>query len=220
MAETQNTGKNKKTALNIAIVLIVLIIIAGTIGYLASKENNKEDASRLNQLYESLKSKDSYSFETTLNDDNKMYYATKEDKAYINTIYHGDESKFIIRDGNTYLIIDDRKTYYTYNNNQTNLNKIELEFNSIKNLEHITGKEKIENKTYQYEEYDVLTTFAMMNASNIGETEKIKTRFYFKGDNLVYIKTIIGQKEELLKADISYNIDEKLFEIPSNYKEN
>ena len=220
MTETQNTGKKKKIVLNIAIVIFVLIIIAGLIGYFASKENNKEDVARLNQLYESFKSKNSYSFTTTLDDDNKMYYATKEDKTYINTIYKGNESKFIIRDGNTYLIKDDRETYYTYNNNETDLKKIEVELNSIKNLVSNKGTEKIENKAYQYEEYEVLTTFSMMDTSDIGETEKVKTRFYFKGDNLVYIKTIVGQKEELLKVDISYNIDEKLFEIPSNYKEN
>ena len=219
MSETQNTGKKKKIVVNIAIVIIVLIIIAGLIGYFASKGNNKEDVARLNELYESFKSKDSYSFTTTLDNDNKMYYATKEDKTYINTIYQGNESKFIIREGNTYLVKDDRKTYYTYNNNETDLKKIEVELNSIKNLEANKGNEKVENKTYQYEEYDVLTTFAMMDTSEIGETEKVKTRFYFKGDNLVYIKTIIGQKEELLKVDISYNIDEKLFEIPSEYQE-
>ena len=59
----------------------------------------------------------------------------------------------------------------------------------------------------------------MMDTSEISGNEEVKTRFYFEGDKLAYIKTIIGGKQELLKVDISYNIDNKLFEIPSNYEE-
>ena len=220
MAEIQNTGKKKKIVLNIAIVFIMLIIIAVLIGKFVLKENNKEEVPRLNQLYEFLNSKDSYSFITTLDNKNKMYYATQENKAYINTIYKGTESELIIKDGNTYLILDDMKTYYTYKNNETDLNKIQTELKIIKDLEHETGTEKIDNKTYKYEEYKVLTSFAMMDISNFEENQETKTRFYFEGNNLVYIKTIIGEKQELLKVEVSDDIDNKIFEIPSNYKEN
>ena len=50
------------------------------------------------------------------------------------------------------------------------------------------------------------------------DEEKAKTRFYFEGDQLVYIKTIIEDEQELLKVDISNQVDEKLFEIPSDYE--
>lgn len=220
MSKTENLGKKKKTVLNITIVLIMLIIIAVLIGKFVLKESNKEDVSRLNQIYESFNSKDSYSFTTTLDNKNKMYYATQENKAYINTIYKGTESELIIKDGNTYLILDDMKTYYTYKNNETDLNKIQTELKIIKDLEHETGTEKIDNKTYKYEEYKVLTSFAMMDISNFEENQETKTRFYFEGNNLVYIKTIIGEKQELLKVEVSDDIDNKIFEIPSNYKEN
>ena len=217
MDDTQGTGKKKKIMLISVIVFILVILIAGLIWYFVSKE--KEDILRLNQFYETLKAKDSYGFTTTLDDNNKMYYATKDKKAYINTVYNGTESEFIIRDGNSYLIMDDVKSYYMYNNNETDLNKIEEELKNIKDLEHKNGKEKIENKTYLYEEYEVLTTFTMMDTSEIKENEEVKTRFYFNGDKLEYIKTIIGEKQEVLKIDVSYNIDNKLFEIPSNYSE-
>ena len=59
----------------------------------------------------------------------------------------------------------------------------------------------------------------MMDTTEIKENEEVKTRFYFKGDKLAYIKTIIGEKQELLKVDISYDVDNNLFEIPSDYKE-
>ena len=96
---------------------------------------------------------------------------------------------------------------------------IESELEELKEIEHENGKEKIKNKTYSYEEYDSITTFCMMDTSDLEEDQEVKTRFYFDGDKLVYIKTIIGDKQELLKVDISDNVDNNLFEIPSDYKE-
>ena len=219
MSEMQDTGNKKRIVLISVIAIVVVILIAGLMWYFISKEKSEEDILRLNQLYETLQSKNSYSFTTTLNDNNKMYYATLENKAYIDTIYKGIESKFIIKEGNSYLLMDDAKTYYTYQNNETDLNKVELELKNIKELEHEKGDEKIENRTYKYEEYKTLTTFTMMDTSEIKENEEVKTRFYFNGDKLAYIKTIIGEKQELLKVDISYDVDNNLFEIPSDYKE-
>ena len=63
----------------------------------------------------------------------------------------------------------------------------------------------------------------MFMISNTVETneEDIKTRFYFdKEDNLVYIQTIKGAKQELLKVNIQKEVDDSIFEIPSNYAEN
>ena len=79
-------------------------------------------------------------------------------------------------------------------------------------------KEKIENKTYTYEEYNTVTKFVMMDNSE-NEGQEIKTKFYFDGNKLEYIKTIVGNKQELLKVDISDDVDNNLFEIPSEYKE-
>ncbi len=46
-----------------------------------------------------------------------------------------------------------------------------------------------------------------------------KTRLYFQGDKLVYIKTIAGDKQELLKVENTYKVDNQLFNIPSDYTE-
>lgn len=212
-------NKNKKLILCLLIFVIVLVVIIRLIGYFNSKENKAEDVSKLNQLYETLQSKDSYGFITTLDEKNKMYYASQDNKAYINIVHKGKESEFIVRDGNTYLIMDDTKVYYTYNNNETDLDKIEVELKNIKDLEYENGKEKINSKTYQYEEYKVLTTFTMMDTSEIKDKQEVRTRFYFEGKKLEYIKTLVDGKQELLKVDVSYNVDSNLFEIPSNYKE-
>ena len=62
--------------------------------------------------------------------------------------------------------------------------------------------------------------FMVSNTLNIDENE-VKTRFYFdKNDNLVYIKTINGDDNELLKISLTKDVDDAMFEIPSDYAEN
>ena len=149
----------------------------------------------------------------------KEIYAKSVDSAYIDTIYDGEESKFVIKDGNSYLLNDKNKIYYTYQNNEMELNKVIEQLEEIKDTELVEGIENIEDKEYNYEEYSGFTSFAF-KLSDEGDAENIKTRFYFDGDNLVYIKTITNNTQELLKVEISYeNIDKNLFEIPSDYRE-
>lgn len=219
MSETKATNKQKKKILIILIVIILIIACCGGIAlYMTQTDTKNENYFGVQKLYEELKSKESYSFITTLDNNNKMYYAKQQNKAYIENIYDGSESKFIIKDGNSYLMMDDSKTYYTYKNNEIDLNKIESSLEEIKDTEHEKGKEKIENKTYTYEEYNTVTKFVMMDNSE-NEGQEIKTKFYFDGNKLEYIKTIVGNKQELLKVDISDDVDNNLFEIPSEYKE-
>ena len=45
----------------------------------------------------------------------------------------------------------------------------------------------------------------------------IKTRFYYSGNDLKYIKTITENNEELLEIKIEYEADDSLFEIPEGY---
>ena len=60
-----------------------------------------------------------------------------------------------------------------------------------------------------------------MISNTLDENEEIKTRFYFdKDDNLVYIQTIKGVTQELLKIRLEKEVDDSIFEIPSNYAEN
>lgn len=212
--------KKKKIIVMISIFILIILIIGGITWYISSKQSTQqENGSKLNLLYEDLASKETYSFSISLDDNNQMRYAKSSDKAYVDTIYNGIESKFIIRDGNSYLLIENSKVYYTYENNETDLNKIEVDFENFKDAEFEKGKEKIEGTTYKYEEYKILTNLTMQDTSDLTSSEEVKTRFYFKDDQLVYIKTKIGEKQELLKVDISYNVDNNLFEIPSDYKE-
>lgn len=210
-------SKKKKIILITVVTLIVLAIVVGLVCLFVSKKSGKNEMSKIQKLYNSLQNKNSYSFTATLDQNNKFYYAKLDNKAYTDTIYQGNQSKFVIKDGNSYLLADDIKGYYTYANNAVDLNKIELELENIKDEPYENGTEKIENKNYSYEEYKTITGFSLGITSEEGK--EIKTRFYFKGDKLEYIKTIDGDKQELLKVEISNDVQSNLFEIPSNYKE-
>ena len=216
-------SKKKKIILIIVAIILVLAIIEGLayfIGFRTKAENTTLDGitSKINKLYSELNGKQKFSFTTTLNDQNKTYYAKKDNTAYLDSIYQGKQTKFVIKDGNSYLLLDNQKVYYTYQNNETNLEKIIVQLEAIKDNQYVEGKEKIENKEYKYEEYEGVTGFLVKNVTAT-EEQTAKTRFYFDGDKLVYIKTIVGDYQELLKVDISYSVEDKLFEIPSDYKE-
>lgn len=212
----------KKTIIISVICIIILFSIIALVWISLSNDDTKiiESAnSKTTKLYNSLKDATSYSFTATLDDNNKIEYAKKDNMAFLKRIYKGDESKYIIKDGNTYLILDEDKAYYTYQNNETDLNMIEFEINNIKDLECTQGSEKIENKKYTYEEFKKATNLTFKNMQEVDEGN-VKTRFYYKGDNLVYIKNISENGEELIKVDMSYNNNnDNLFEIPSDYEE-
>ena len=220
-------SKNKKIILIIVAIVLILAIAVGLvwwIGFGTSKENQPLDIneSKLSKLYKELAQKQSYSFTTTLDDKNSTYYVKNNNMAYLDTIYQGNQSKTLVKDGNTYLLMEDQKTYYTYQNNETDLQKIEYQLNLTLEENCTQGKEKIEGKEYNYEEYEGTAVFLVKNLENIEEVlsnRSEKTRFYFNGNQLEYIKTIVGDYEEILKVNISDKVDNKLFEIPSDYQE-
>ena len=220
MFEKENNVKgNKKTIIIAIIAAVVVLAIAGV----AIISMNKNDEPHIGQdktikLYDELTKKGKYNFNIFLNEENKMNYSKDEKVAYVDTTFEGEESKYVIKDGNSYLINDEDMVYYTYHNNEMDLRKIESELEKVKDLEYGVGKEKIENKEYKYEEYNTSTNFLFKYFDDL-EDKDVKSRFYYDGDKLVYIKTILGDYEELLKVDISYNVNSKLFEIPEDYKE-
>lgn len=220
MFEKENNVKgNKKTIIIAIIAAVVVLAIAGVaIFAINNNEGAQVGQDKTIKLYNELTKKEKYNFNTFLNEENKLYYSKDKDTAYVDTIYEGEESKFVVKDGNSYLLDDEYKVYYTYKNNEMDLKKIERQLEEVKELEYVAGKEKIDNKEYKYEEYAITTEFLFKYFENT-EANNGKTRFYYDGDKLVYIKTMVGNYEELLKVDISYNVNSKLFEIPSDYKE-
>ena len=214
----ENNKENKKVIIIFIIIAIVAVCLGIISCFLLVPNTSKELSFSINELYESLKQEQAYSINLTLDENNKSLYAKQSNIAYLDDILNGVETEMLIKNGNTYLIKDEDKVYYVYKNNETNLNKIEDILEALKDKEYQTGEEKIDNKSYSYIEFNQLTDLVIMNTSNIKSDTK-KTRFYFDGKDLKYIKTIAGNKEELLKVTISRDVDNKLFQIPSDYEE-
>ena len=209
--------KNNKKVIIISAIIAIIIIMLGLAFFLLRPQNLSEiQGDKIKKLYESLKQKEQYSFEAISDKDNKVYFERTTDKSYLDETIDGKETKMIVKDGNTYLLVDEDKAYYTYRNNNSNLNQIEEFLEEIKDSEYEVGKEKINNKTYTYIEIPKVTKFVTIKTAG---SKNIKTRFYFDGDKLEYIKTMADKKEETIKVTISDKIDNSLFEIPKDYKE-
>ena len=206
----------KKKIILISVIAIVIgraIVVLSVYFVNRNKTNtdNNSASTKVEKLYNTLTDKKEYSFSFTL------YYAKSGDTAYTDTTYNGSESKYVIKDGNSYLLMDESKKYYTYANNTIDLNLVIDTLEKLKEEEHQDGEEQIDGKNYNYEEYSTITELAIGDFSE--NTSNAKTRLYFQGDKLVYIKTIAGDKQELLKVENTYKVDNQLFNIPSDYTE-
>ena len=212
--------RKKVIIISVVSIIVIALIVTLVILLVNNSKNNGEsstNSTKIAKLYNELSNEQSFSFTTTIDENNKEIYAKNNNTAYTDTIYDGEESKFIIRDGNSYLLRDSDKIYYTYQNNEVDLNKVLEQLNEIKDSELAEGKEEIEGKNYDYEEYSGITNFAI-KLTDDNNSEDVKTRFYFDGNDLVYIKTIIGNNQELLSVEISNDVDSSLFEIPEDYR--
>ena len=209
--------KNKKIMILIIAVMIIAII-ATIIGVVINKKQDYTET-KLKKIYNELSSGQTYTL-TMEENNNKTIMAKKEDKTIIDQYTEDGHETTLIKDGNTYLILHDREEYYVYAGNNIEQNILEDGISELISKEFTKGNEKINGKKYSYEEYDGSTIFMLTNALSLDE-QVIKTRFYFdKDNNLVYVKTIYDGNEELLKISLSNNVEDSLFEIPSNYAEN
>ena len=200
----------------VIISIIILIIYAVTnIG----AESESKDENRLVNIYERMTQNETYSITFQLNDNNRYTVYRKGDVANIDTYDDGNHTAHIVKDGNTYLLIYEMKQYYIYQNNSSELTELTNELNEIiQSQEPETGKEKIDGVNYRYEEYKGVSYFLMNTDEEVSE-ENTNTRFYFDDDNLKYIKTTTGDKSELISVNISYDVDDSVFDIPSDFQE-
>ena len=127
----------------------------------------------------------------------------------------GEEKMSIMfKDNTTYLVAHDQKIYMKTEGrdesilpeeDETFLSKDELE--ALKTQEYKTGKESIDGKEYDYEEY-------------YDSENEITERYYFDGNELKYVKSIDSDGEEqIMKVlKLSSEVDDSVFDIPSDYK--
>ena len=165
--------------------------------------------------------KESLTYQTFKKIDPKHYAAYFYDR----NISKNDTSTIIIaRDDNNYYYeynsTDNRKTIYkdgikyTINNDSYFKEETEPEDFSegilpndilkLKTQEYKTGKEKVYNSKYTFEEY---------------RFNSYITTYYFKGKKLSYIKSASPTGTSLLKFDKFKKPSKKMFEIPEKYSE-
>lgn len=212
--------EKKQKIFIISICVIVAIIIVGLIVYaITTSRNESANENRLANMYEKMMQDETYSITFQLDDNNKYTVSRKGDVANIDMYNNGDHTTNIIRDGNTYLLMYSTKRYYTYQNNVIGLGELPSQLNEmIQNQQPEKGQEKIDGHNYRYEEYKGVSDFLMNTDENVIE-ENTNTRFYFDGDDLKYIQTIMEDKSELIRVEVSYDVDDTIFEIPSDFEE-
>lgn len=207
--------KKKKISLIIALLIIVAVIV---IVIKITNGSNKNEH-KLAKINENLNSSQTYLFEIQKNDDNKTIMAKKGDKTIIDQYSKDSHTTTLVKENNTYLVLHDREEYYIYEQNNVEQSILTDGINEVIEKEYTTGEEKVRGKKYYYEEYNGSTIFMITNSIDVNQ-EDIKTRFYFdKDDNLVFIKTILGEEQEILKVKLEQEVNDSIFEIPSNYAE-
>lgn len=203
----------KKVALFIAIPIIIIIAIIVILNL------GKNGGAKIAKIYEKLSKAEAYMFEMTDPSDEKITIAKKNEATCFDMNSENEKVTTLVKDNSTYVISHSRREYTVYNADVAGETVIIDMLENIKDKEYTTGKEKINGKNYEYEEYKGFAGF--MRSTNIDlEEEKSSTRFYFSGNNLAYIKTIPQEgEEELLEVKISYDVPDELFEVPSDYTE-
>lgn len=217
-------NKLKKTMIIIGIIILVVVIIGVIIFALSSKnKTNKTEQTEsveIQKNYEKIANSKEMIFTTTLDENNKETIVIKDGQAYKETTRNGVTYKYIVKGNDTYFVDDSNKTYYTYKNNTEISTEIQQKLSKLKEMSSNTGKEKVNGKNYQYEEFEKYQDFLINNKIAVTDLTKAKTRIYYDNDKIVYIKTIAGDEEELLKVDISYGtVKNDYFNIPSEYKD-
>ena len=214
--------KNKR--INLIVIILVIIGIIFFVSKIVGNKNSK--VQELAKVYNKLNSSQAYQFKWEQNDNNKTIIIKDGDKTLIDQYSKEEDSatqnhtKTLIKENSTYLILPDRKEYYIYEGNNVDQTFLIDGIKEIMGKEYTKGTEKVKGKKYKYEEYSGSTMFLLSNSLNLDEND-VKTRFYFDSkDNLVYIKTIYGDKHELLKVSLTNDIDSSVFELQADYAEN
>lgn len=219
---------NKK--ISIPVVPIVIAAIVAIIVIVVLMRGTQDKTSKLSKVYEKMVTNQEYVFTRyDFEEKNKIITYRKADKTLIDMYNTGEHLSTLVLDGDTYLIRHENKEYYVYPNNNIDEEVLTDTLKEIVELEYTTGEEKIYGKTYKYEEYSGVSDF-LISTSRDMDTSSVKTRFYFKGNELAYLKTIYDvvneetgektQTEELQTVKVEYQVEDSVFEIPADYAEN
>lgn len=216
---------NKKNIMILTTIMLIIIVLVVIFLFVGNKQNKKEtekiNNTKTSEVYDKIVKTDKIKLVRTVDNSNKVTTIIDGEMAYKEIIKNGIKTKYIVKNGNTYYIDDRSKRYFEYQNNTTILNEIKNELEQIKNTSTETGKEKIDGKSYRYEEFSGNNFFLVNDNLSTNNLNGSKTRFYYDNNKLVYIKIIVDNKEEVQKVDLSYNdVNDSFFNIPNDYEKN
>ena len=208
----------------IVITAILLIIILG-IAFIFIFQGEKSD--RVLSMYKKIKDSEEFTFsmeEVESDIQLKITVTHMGENINIDSENEGLLSSTLLLDGDIYFISHDEKEYYNYDIDDEEIENMDIILSALAGVEekeYTQGEENIYGTSYYYEEYDNMVDLLMLTSAN--DESEVKTRFYFDGDEIVYIKNIVTngetEQEELLKVTLEYEADSSLFEIPSDYAE-
>ena len=206
-----------KKATIVSIIIVVLFIIA--LAFII----NGEKTSKVKSIYDNMKKSMNYMFsmeEKSTDINYKVSMAQRGKDVSIDMYSDEEHTTTLILDNKSYFIMHNDKEYYDYGDEKIDSDLVLSGLNNILQKTYETGKEEIDGKTYYYEEYENVDFIIF---ANINESSKVKTIFYFNGNNICYIKNFIesedGNQEELIKVTLKYEVEDSLFTIPEDYAE-
>lgn len=145
-------------------------------------------------------------------EDVAMTVAAKGDNIYMDVKATSGNATIIYKDNTTYMIVHDNKMYMTTEGKDESISEdmtfvTKEDLSEMENQEYNTGKEEIDGNEYEYEEYT-------------DDKQGITERYYFSGNDLKYVKSIDEDgTEEIMKiTKMTSEVDDSLFEIPSDYQ--
>ena len=201
---------NKKVIIGIISVIVVVTIIGLVLVLQNSNKGKKEEKveddnsiSKLENMKDKILKNNNYTFSVKLNEDNYKIITKNGDSAKIEINDEGKEETYIVKNGNTYIKTANATEYREYKNNITMLNSLENNLQDVLKRNCTTGNETIDNKEYKYEEYKNTSVFLINYKGNVDERNTV-TRFYFDGNELIYIKTSVGKIDQLLKVELIF----------------
>lgn len=221
---------NKKVIIIIVVFVILLVASIFGLSFIFSRSPEKEERTNtsnaasinslkptLSKIYEKMLQGQIYTFSLILDDNNKTVTVRNGEKARIDFYENGVHITNIVKDGMTYQLMHKEKQYYEYGSNTVILTNLLRKFERTKeNVKPQKGEETLNNVLYYYEEYPGTAEF-LFNYVGV-DTKQATTKFYYQDDKLVYIKTILPDKEELLKVEMSYTSGNTSFDIPADYQ--
>ena len=146
-------------------------------------------------------------------EDTTVTVAVKGENVYMGIKATSGNMTVMYKDNTTYIISHDDKKYMMSEGKNEQLFQEDMmvfskdDLNELETAKYTTGKETIDGTEYEYEEY-------------VDEENGSTDRYYFSGDDLIYIKSTNdnGEAEITKVLKLSSEVDESIFEIPSDYQ--